>query len=146
MLHTILSRNDVLYKNSLVRLLHPAASHQHDIFTFYFTWVVYRASKGGSRYVLKGYWINSSLPIRPISWILLLLLVNLSASTVANRLTLCALLSCLAFISARRPLPIICSPGYLLPPCGLPLPSEPSHGSSMESGVLSSSERSELLL
>lgn len=65
---------------------------------------------------------------------------------VLNHLTLCALLSCLAFISARRPLPIICNPGYRLPPWGLPLPSEPSQGSSMESGVLSSSERSELLL
>lgn len=64
----------------------------------------------------------------------------------SHHLTLCALLSCLAFISARRPLPIICNPGYLLPPWGLPLPSDPSQGSSMESGVLSSSERSELLL
>lgn len=59
-----------------------------------------------------------------------------------------ALFSCLAFISARSPLPITCTP-YLRPPCGLPLLSPlsafaASSGctSSSESGVFNSSDRS----
>ena len=63
-----------------------------------------------------------------------------------------AFISCLAFISASSPLPIIWTP-YLRPPCGLPLlslrstfPTSSPWLSSKESGVLISSTRSALPL